>query len=35
MIDLPIIEVKKKMPIVELTKKDLEPRGDFTFSEGS
>ena len=32
MINLPIIEVRKRKPILKLTKKDLEPRGDFTFT---
>ena len=34
MIKLPIIEVKKKMPILKLTKKDLEQKGEFTSTEG-
>ena len=34
MIGLEIIEVKKKMPILELTKKDLDTKGNFTFEEG-
>ena len=35
MIGLEIIEVKKKMPILELTKKDLDTKGNFIFTEGS
>ena len=35
MINLPIIEVKKRKPILNLTKKDLDQAGNFTFTKGS
>ena len=35
MINLPIIEVKKWKPILNLTKKDLDQAGDFEFEKGS
>ena len=35
MINLPIIEVKKRKPILKLTKKDLDKDGNFAFTKGS
>ena len=34
-IGLPIKELKQRQPILKLTKKDFDPKGDFTFKRGT